>query len=174
MTKSKTESNERSQVYVTLCLYTTKTWETHKGHSTTKKLQCMMPSCRMASEPHQIIVRTRGRCTHRAHEFPSASGHSTHCWAHIVVFCAHCTGTQTHWLSKKQNHSFKLQERFWAFAREVHTHGIQSKQFAHQLHLRWCIPMVSSQSCCLLCSFAARQITIFVSHFHIAHVHGLF
>ena len=52
-----------------------------REHSTTKKLQCMMPSCRLASEPHQIIVRTRGRCTHRAHEFPSASGHSTHCWA---------------------------------------------------------------------------------------------
>ena len=23
---------------------------------------------------------------------------------------------------------------------QVHMHGIQSKRFAHQLHLRWCIP----------------------------------
>ena len=46
-----------------------------------KKLQCMMPSCRLASGPHRIKVRTRGRCT-RAHEFPSAPDHSTHCWAY--------------------------------------------------------------------------------------------
>ena len=28
-------------------------------HSTTKKLQCTMPSCRSTSEPHQIIVREK-------------------------------------------------------------------------------------------------------------------
>ena len=41
-----------------------------REHSVTRKLfQCMMPSCRSISGPHQIIVRTRGRCTRRAHEF---------------------------------------------------------------------------------------------------------
>ena len=65
-----------------VCLWTN--WKkTTREHSTTKKLQCMMPSCRLTSEPHQTTVRTRGRCTRRAHEFPSASGHSTHCWAHV-------------------------------------------------------------------------------------------
>ena len=52
---------------------------------TTRKLQCMMPSCQLASERHQITVRTKGRRTRRAHVFPSASGHSTHCWA-----CTQC------------------------------------------------------------------------------------
>ena len=33
----------------------------------------------------RITVRTRGCCTHRAHELPSASGHSTHCWAETGV-----------------------------------------------------------------------------------------
>ena len=33
---------------------------------------------RSNSEPHQIIVRTTDRCACRAHEFSSASGHSTH------------------------------------------------------------------------------------------------
>ena len=61
----------RSQVYVTLCLYTTGSWETHK----------------QICPRHQIIVRTRGRCVCRAHEFSSASGHSTHCWAYTQ-----CTG----------------------------------------------------------------------------------
>ena len=42
------------------------------------------------------------------HEFPHASDLPSHCWAHMVVPVAHCwdytqcTGTQTHWLSKKQ------------------------------------------------------------------------
>ena len=33
--------------------------KTTREHSTTKKLLCMMPSCRSISEPQQIIVRTR-------------------------------------------------------------------------------------------------------------------
>ena len=60
----------------------------HKGD--TQKLDTTlcpegMSGClksRSTSEPNQIIVRTRGRCTRRAHVFPSASGHSTHCWAY--------------------------------------------------------------------------------------------
>ena len=55
-------------------------------HSTTKKLQCTMPSCRSTSELHQIIIRTRDRCACRAHEFSIASGHSTQCWACRPVY----------------------------------------------------------------------------------------
>ena len=82
-TKHKTEGNTKSQVYVTLCLYTIGSWETHKKSVTTKKLQCMTPSCRLASEPHQIMVRTRGRC---ARELSDAPGHSTHCWTCRPVY----------------------------------------------------------------------------------------
>ena len=82
-------------------------------HSTTKKLQCTMPSCRSTSEPHQIIVGTRGRCARRAHEFSGASDHCTHCWPY-----SQCAGTQTQWLSKSVN-SFNFNLTSWTFARAV-------------------------------------------------------
>ena len=65
------------------CLYTPRSWETHKKSVTTKKLQCMTSPCRLASELHQITIRTRGRC---ARELSNASGHFTHCWAHRPLY----------------------------------------------------------------------------------------
>ena len=66
--------------------------------SSSAVLHCTTPSCRLASEPHQIIVQTRGCCTHHAHEFPRVSGHSTHCWAF-----SQCTGTKDSLVVKAAN-----------------------------------------------------------------------
>ena len=47
----------------------------------------------------------------RVHECPSASCHSTHCWAYT-----RCTGTQNSLVVKSANSfAFNLYERFWAF-----------------------------------------------------------
>ena len=61
----------------------------------------LLPSWFSPQHP-QVIDR-------RTHEFPHASDHSTHCWAHIVGLIPGCTRTQAHRFSKQQTFfSFKL------------------------------------------------------------------
>ena len=81
------------------------TLTTEESTLTTKELQCMMPSCRLASELRsQIIVRIKVRCTCHAQKFPSTSGHFTHCWTCRPV----CTGIPIHLLSMHQTCSLLI------------------------------------------------------------------
>ena len=86
-----TKSNSGSQVYVTLCQNTTKSWETHDS---------------------QRRTRRTGRCVC---ELSSASGHSIHCWACRPLY-RHTNSVS----SRKQTHSPLTRTRgSWTFGRAV-------------------------------------------------------
>ena len=64
----------------------------------------------------RIIVRIRGRCACRGHEFSNASGHSTHCWTERIVLRHELTGCQ----SSKLIHLQTVRERYpWTFGRAI-------------------------------------------------------